>query len=336
MKSSNIKTILISRTDSIGDVVLTLPMAGFIKQHFPGIRIIFLGKNYTREVVALSKHVDEFISYDDLKQLTITEQINYLQSRKIDCIVHVLPNKNIAVLAKKARIPIRVGTTNRLHHWFTCNKLVRLSRKNSNLHESQLNLILLKLLGNSFYLDLIEIEKLYGFEISGNIPEKVSSLIDKNKINVILHPKSKGSAREWGINNFSELVNQLDKTRYKIFVCGTKEEGLEIAELFQNNSDIENLTGIFSLKEYIQFISLCQALVAASTGPLHLAASLGKQAIGLYPPIRPMHPGRWAPIGKNAHVIVFNNACSDCRNGAACHCMTNIQPMMAKEILDKI
>jgi heptosyltransferase-3 len=57
----NNPVIIISRTDSIGDVVLTLPMAGIIKQFLPQSNIIFLGRNYTKDVIALSEHVDEFV-----------------------------------------------------------------------------------------------------------------------------------------------------------------------------------------------------------------------------------------------------------------------------------
>jgi len=67
--------ILISRCDSIGDVVLTLPMAGLIKARFPKARVIFLGRTYTRDVVALCEHVDEFLNYDELKHLPRAEQI---------------------------------------------------------------------------------------------------------------------------------------------------------------------------------------------------------------------------------------------------------------------
>lgn len=42
-------------------------------------------------------------------------------------------------------------------------------------------------------------------------------------------------------------------------------------------------------------------MVASGTGPLHLAAALGINAIGLFPTIRPIHPGRWQPIGMKAH-----------------------------------
>jgi heptosyltransferase III len=37
---------------------------------------------------------------------------------------------------------------------------------------------------------------------------------------------------------------------------------------------------------------------------LHIAAALGIRSIGLYTPQRPMHPGRWAPLGRDTRVLV--------------------------------
>ena len=71
----NNPVIIISRTDSIGDVVLTLPMAGIIKQFIPQSKIVFFGRNYTKDVINLSEHVDEFVSYDDVLKLFPQEQI---------------------------------------------------------------------------------------------------------------------------------------------------------------------------------------------------------------------------------------------------------------------
>ncbi len=131
------KTILISRTDSIGDVILTLPMAAVLKQHFPDARVLFLGKEYTRPVINACVHVDAFIEPYNARVF----------GEKPDTIIHVLPVKKIAFGAKRAHIPVRIGTTNRIFHWFTCNRLVKLSRRNSDLHEAQLNLKLLQPLG---------------------------------------------------------------------------------------------------------------------------------------------------------------------------------------------
>jgi hypothetical protein len=45
-KLSVLMRIILCRTDRIGDVILTLPMAGVLKEKFPGCTVIFLGRNY--------------------------------------------------------------------------------------------------------------------------------------------------------------------------------------------------------------------------------------------------------------------------------------------------
>jgi heptosyltransferase-3 len=159
----NNPVILISRTDSIGDVVLTLPLAGIIKQFLPKSKIIFLGRNYTKDVIALSEHVDEFVSYDDVLKLNASEQIETFKKLNATHIIHVFPVKEIAHLVKKAGIKNRIGTTNRLWHWFTCNIKISLSRKNSDLHEAQLNTKLLAPLGITKDFSLEELVSAYGF-----------------------------------------------------------------------------------------------------------------------------------------------------------------------------
>jgi heptosyltransferase-3 len=57
------------------------------------------------------------------------------------------------------------------------------------------------------------------------------------------------------------------------------------------------------LDELIAFIFNADGLLASGTGPLHLAAASGIHALGLFPPSRPIHPGRWAPLGKKAEYL---------------------------------
>src|ERR1700743_697963 len=119
-------TIIISRTDAIGDVVLTLPVAAALRSAYPDARILFMGRSYTEDVINACENVDEFINWDQLKDLPEREIIAVLSGKQADTIIHVLPNPAIARLARKAGIKVRIGTTNRLYHWWTCNRLVKL------------------------------------------------------------------------------------------------------------------------------------------------------------------------------------------------------------------
>ena len=65
----SIQRILISRTDSIGDVVLTLPLCVWLKKQFPNVYIIFLGRTYTEPVISCLPEVDEIVDLSkDIKE----------------------------------------------------------------------------------------------------------------------------------------------------------------------------------------------------------------------------------------------------------------------------
>jgi len=289
----NDEKILLSRTDNLGDVILTLPMAGVIKNHFPDCSIYFLGKDYTESIVKRSVNIDNFINIERLDE-------NSLQD--IDCLIHVLPVKKIARLGKRQKIPMRIGTSHRMYHWWTCNKLVNLGRKKSDLHESQLNLKLLKPLKIHPDIDLYEMHHFLGWQNSRKTYPEL--LLDN--FNLIFHPKSKGSAKEWPLAQYCKLAQQLNKQTFKIFITGTTAEG----ELIRKNcpelidlEHVQDLTGKFSLDELVDFIAASSGLLAASTGPLHIAAASGIYNLGLYADKKPIHAGRWGPIGKKSTIL---------------------------------
>jgi lipopolysaccharide heptosyltransferase III len=329
-----VSTIILSRTDAIGDTVLTLPMAGVLRSLYPDCRILFLGRSYTEAVVAACEHIDAFLNWDVWKALPPAEAARAMAATGADTIVHVFPDKRIASLAKRAGLAGRIGTTNRLYHWLTCNRLVRLSRKNSDLHEAQLNLKLLVPLGAKPLYTLDEIGSLYGLTRLPPLPEFVAFLPDPNRFNLVLHPKSRGSAREWGLENFAELIRLLPQDRFKVFISGTAAEGALMPALFSEFPFVTDLTGRLTLGELMSFIARVDGLVAASTGPLHLAAALGIHALGIYPPIRPMHPGRWGPVGPRATFFVSEAACEACRKSNNCSCIRQISPQTLRDYLE--
>ena len=317
-----LKKIIISRTDNLGDVLLTLPIAGILKKKYPDCIIYFIGKSYTKALIKTCIHVDEFLDREALlKNNTI------LADLKADGIVHVFPDKAIAKAAKDTGIPLRIGTSHRWFHWLYCNSRVDFSRKNSDLHEAQLNLKLLKPLGITESFSLPQLSENIGFENIPVLPIALKNLLPDKKISLIFHPKSKGSAREWPMENYFQLAKALDPEKYSIFITGTENEGTLIKDQKKEIFDLPNiidLTGKCSLEELISFIAAADGLIACSTGPLHIASSLGKNSIGIYPPMRPIHPGRWAPLGKKTTVLSENKICSDCKKDFNCKCIQSI------------
>lgn len=327
------KNFLISRTDAIGDIVLTLPMAGVLKKYFPGSKVLFFGSTYTEAVIRTSKHVDAFINYDLF--LKSGNRQEFLKNLEVDTVIHVFPRKQIAVAAKQAGIANRIGTTHRFFHWLNCNYKVALGRKNSDLHEAQLNLKLLQPLGIKNDFSQTEIFSFYGMEKIKPLREDFEKLLDNSKFNLILHPKSHSSAREWGLENFEALLQQLPPYKFRVFITGSEKEKKSLTGFIQKTGSLAtDLTGQMNLEELISFINRCDGLIAASTGPLHIAAAFNKYALGIYPPVRPQHPGRWAPIGPKAEFLVAEKTCNACRkNPSQCRCM---QLVTAQMVLNKI
>ncbi|MCC3154353.1 glycosyltransferase family 9 protein [Hymenobacter sp. BT770] len=328
------QTFLVSRTDAIGDVVLTLPVAGQLKQHFPGCRVVLIGRTYTAPVAAACPWVDDFLNLDELLQQPEPGQVATLQGYAAAAIIHVFPNRILARLALKAKIPVRIGTRNRWQHWLTCNRLVALSRRHSPLHEAQLNLLLLQPLGVAPLPSLLDVANLVQLRPVEPLPAPFRQLLQARQpgqLNVILHPRSRGSAREWGLDNFGHLAQLLHQAGHRVFLTGTAAEGEELRDWRHQHAAAltADLTGQLNLPQFISFIAAADGLVAGSTGPLHLAAALGRHALGLYPPIRPMHPGRWGPLGPHAGFMVFDKpTCDDCRTQpAACSCIRAIEPV---------
>lgn len=324
--------IIISRTDSIGDVVLTLPVATVLKNYFPGLKIAFMGKSYTRAIIEACESVDEFIDVNDFMNGSAK-----VLGKKAEAILHVLPMPAIALRAKKLQIPLRIGTTNRIYHWITCNQLVKLSRKKSALHEAQLNIKLLKPFGITRDFSLEEIGHSFALDNIKSLPDKFSYLVNKNKYNLILHPKSQGNGREWGLENFIKLIDLLDADKFNILISGVEKERELLRPLFnKTQKKVVDITGMMNLSEFMSFIATCDGLVASGTGPIHLAAAIGKDAFGIYPPIKPIYPQRWAPLGPKAQVFVLEKNCIDCKgNSLACHCINEVEPIWLKNALFK-
>ena len=302
------KRIVISRTDSIGDVILTLPMCAWLKQKYPTVEIVFFGKTYTQEVLQCYPLIDKIICWDKWSTSSFEKQKEMLIELDIYAFVHVFPNKELAKLAKAAKIPYRVGTSHRMFHLTTCNIRPNFTRKRSDDHEAQLNFKLLSGLGIDYLPSRDElIDSMKVFQPQSALSPILIEVLETSRKKVILHTKSQGSAVEWPLDKYIQLTHKLISAGYRVYFSGTEKEGESFRDLLPKDENCIDLSGKSSLGELITFISSCDALVACSTGPLHLAAVLGIKTVGLYTNLRPIHPGRWAPLG-NKSVVLTNDS----------------------------
>lgn len=320
MERSKHTKIIISRTDNIGDVILTLPLASLLKAHIQDCEVLFLARDYCRAIIETCPAVDRFVEWDDkTPQNLFVEQLRVLDA---DSIIHVFPKKAIATAAKKAKIPHRIGTMRRLYHLLTCNGFVYLERRHSNLHEGQLNLKLLKPFGLNTEMLTNNLVEHISLEPEGTLPATITPLLDQNRFNLIVHPGSNGNGREWPVEYFRNLVNALPQELFKIFITGTAKEGSQFSDtLIAQCPNAVDMTGKLNLDELLLFMRHCDGVVASSTGPMHMAAGVGIHTLGLFPPRHDCRPGRWGPIGRKAEYIQSQEQCVKPCTNSDCACM---------------
>lgn len=297
--------ILVSRTDRLGDVVLTLPLCGLLRARL-GATVVFLGRGYTRPVLEASAAVDEVLDWDVVADAPFGARRDFLRAARADVALHVFPRARVAWGALAARVPRRIGTTHRWYHWPTCNVREPLERRASPLHEAQLNVRLARTLlpPADLALSPAELAPYAALAPRVPVPAAAAPLLGGGRFTLVVHPKSLGSAREWPLGRWRALVDALPADRYCVLVTGSAAEGAAMrAWLDALPAHAHDLTGRLALDELLAVLAAADGVVAASTGPLHLAALLGAPTLGLFSPRRPVHAGRWGPIGPRAESI---------------------------------
>ncbi|HEY0777763.1 MAG TPA: glycosyltransferase family 9 protein [Gemmatirosa sp.] len=297
--------ILVSRTDRLGDVALTLPLCGLLKARLDAT-VVFLGRVYTRPLLEASDAVDEVLDWDGVADAPLGVRRDFIRAARADVVLHVLPRAGVAWSALAARVPRRVGTTHRWYHWPTCNVREPLERRASPLHEAQLNVQLARTLLPAADLarGVGELAGWAGLAARVAVPAAVVPLLAPDRFALVVHPGSSGSAGEWPLARWRALVDALAPERFRVLVTGSSAEGDAMRPWLEAlPGHAHDLTGRLGLAELIAVLAAAGGIVAASTGPLHVGALLGRHALGLYATVRPVHAGRWGPLGPRAEVV---------------------------------
>jgi len=330
------KHILISRHDNIGDVILTLPMAAQLKQLNPGVKITLLCRQYAADVVRYCEDIDDAVAIESVA----SDLLGFLKKSDIDTVILAQPNHALAAAAFHAGIRHRIGNARqKIYQMLYCNRRTYFSKGITNNHEAQINFEFLRPYGVQTIPDCAHIHALYHFKIPQD--PAITTQLAPYSFNLILHTKSNGHGREWPAQYYLALAQQLEQQpKLHIWLTGSAKEGQwlqENAAALLALPNVSNLCGQQTLTQLTCFIHQADGLIASGTGPLHLSAAIGQRTLGLFPPTRPMHPGRWRALGpRSSNLCMAKAPCSPgCRrlNEVTCDCMRAITPAAVMEVL---
>lgn len=127
-----------------------------------------------------------------------------------------------------------------------------------------------------------------------------------------LVPGARWENKRWPAEHFSELVQALGKRfpDVRFAVLGGKDDrslGEKIARA--GTAEVLNLCGATSLPEMIEWLRGCDLVITNDTGPMHVAAALGRPLLALFGPTAPERTG---PYGQLGNVLRLKLPCSPC------------------------
>lgn len=305
------ENVLISETDRIGDVILSLPVFKSLKKFDRNIKITALVTPYTKDIFKCFKYIDDVIEYYDSPKESYENVLLKVKNHKFDTAIVLHPDYKVAKLLKKAKIPKRISYGFRWYQFLFTDVLIQHRSKNE-MHQLEYNLEILKFIG------VKEVDKNITLKPLEEDIKFVKKLLKEYKIynkNIIgIHPGSGNSSVGLDIDGYIELINLLNKNfkNAEIIITHSIKDKVLIDELLKMLTIRINLMPQnLSLSQLIALISFTKVFISNSTGPLHIASALRVPVVGFYSPVFIHSPVRWGPFWGKKLIITPKVDCPE-------------------------
>lgn len=298
------------RTDKIGDLVLCLPAFAALRSVQGKAVLTALVREEVRDVLYENPHLNAVLDFSRVRHRGIVGWIRlWREIRSVDPQVVVVFQTNFFVASALffAFIPYRIGPLSKWWSWLLLNMGIRQTRSNVEMHEAEYNLQLLRDLG----VDLRQAHFAPKLSARASERERMQKWLEErgflpNVPVIAVHPGMAGSALNWPERYYIRLARRL-LTRYNVVITGAATEEALVERVFQGvvgrwtydpeRPVVTKYVGKEGLAEFIGLLDTCNAIVAPSTGPMHLATALGKKVVTLFSPIMVQSAIRWGPYG---------------------------------------
>lgn len=317
IESTCFKKILVTRTDRLGDLVLSTPVFEALRHHFPEAHLACLTFVENRPVVEGNPFLDEVILYDkkgsERGWWGNWRFARWLAGKRFDVAIHLHPTNRMHVVSWLAGIPARIGYR-RKSAWTLTHTLE--DRKGEGLkHESEYNFDLLKFLG-------VETPQKIQTHFPLKEKDKISlSLYLKNigfqKANpyVVLNPSASCPSKIWPLDRFSRLADRLrQQYAVQVVLIGSLKDKSLAAQVKKGVSfPVFDLSGKLSLGMLGWLLKEARLLISNDSGPVHVAQAVGTPVLSIFGRnLAGLSPRRWSPLGHRARVIRKEVGCSVC------------------------
>lgn len=311
------KRILITRTDRIGDVVLSLPAIKATRMAFPDAYIAIMVQPRMADILKGNPYIDEIIIYDKHNaHKGIFKNIKFLKwigSKKFDTALILHSTKRVNLVCFLAGIPVRIGYARGKADFLLTDK-IEYTKKSGEKHEAEYSLDILRHIGiktefsNPFIYVQDEDEKWVEAALKGlgiGAEEKFA----------VLHPGASCVSKMWPLENFAKTGDMLiENLKIKVMINLAPDQ----AELGEKVKDMMKNKPVFfcdptTLGELAALFKKAGLVISNDSGPAHIAAGVETPVISIFGRNQKgLSPARWRPLGNRTIAIHKDVGCIEC------------------------
>lgn len=311
----SIKNILVVKLSAIGDVIHALPVSYALKETFPDAKVTWVVEPPAYDLLTNNPYIDNVIVFEKKKFKSIGGFIKNLPSFsaelkkiKYDVALDLQGLGKSAAIAYLSGAPLKLGCCNmrELSDWVS--RPVCGPNQNGHIVERYLDVV--RALG-------CKVEKVV-FPVT--ITEKETDVATKLMLQagmdiknpyVVLAVGANWPNKRWPTELYAALVDALYAKEIIPVVIGGGVIDSRLVSEINEKAEIPavDLVGKTTLKQLAYIIKESKAVVGGDTGPMHLAAGLGKSVVMI---MGPTDMNRNGPYGQAQNAIEITRTCKHC------------------------
>ncbi len=311
-----VSRILIVRLGALGDIIHTLPAVASLKQTFPQAHLAWLVERRWAPLLEGNPSVDEVVLLDRDSARALYRTWRFLRARPWDLAIDFQGLAKSALAASAAH-PDRIYG---FHHSqlrerpaaiFYSNKV-----RSAAVHVVDRNLELAAAAGAT---RSVRIFALPPGRPEGDLPPGDF---------VLASPLAGWAGKQWPLEHFRSLSELLQREFHLPLVLNLPPGSHGTGAAFDPGSCLPHVSGLPGL---IHATRRAAAVVGVDSGPLHIAAALGKPGVAIF---GPTDPARNGPYGGSLAILRSPEATTTYKRHTAIHqSMSEISPAQVFEAL---
>ncbi len=279
--------ILVIQTAFLGDVVLTLPLVEALHTCFPGAHLTMLTTPANAPILDGQPGVDTIMTYDKRGAQQGVRGMwalaRRVRAQGYDVVVSPHRSMRSAVLAAYSGSPQRIGFA----QWGTRWAYTATVPRPVAAHEAERNVQLIQALQPA----QPPASSRLTLRIAPEAHKQADSFfaaagITGNTMLVGIIPGSQWGTKRWPAERFAALVERVTiRTNTRCVLFGAPgDRAIAEAITAACRRPVLDLIGHTDLQALPAYLDRCTVVVSNDTGPMHIAAALGKPIVALYGP----------------------------------------------------